>query len=138
VSFLLDTNVVSELRRRSPAPSVVRWFGDVPAGELYLSVLTIGDVRQGIEQLRLKDPVAAEPIDQWLKGLVKAYSDRIVGIDTAIAETWGRLNVPDRVPAIDGLLAATAIVRNWTLVTRNVADVARTGVRTLNPFAEIP
>ena len=134
MSFLLDTNVVSELRRRSPNERVVAWFEQVRADDLYLSALTIGEIRQGIEQLRLKDPTAACRLDEWQAGLVSAYRDRIVAVDAAIAELWGRLNVPDRVPTIDGLLAATVLVHDWTLVTRNVDDVVRTGARTLNPF----
>jgi toxin FitB len=136
MSFLLDTNVVSELRRRSPNSLVVQWFQQVRSEEIYLSVLTLGEIRQGIEQLRSKDPVAAVSLEDWSRGLVATYRDRIVGIDSAIADRWGRLNVPNRVPAIDGLLAATALVKDWTLVTRNVNDIRRTGVRVLNPFEE--
>lgn len=138
MSFLLDTNVVSELRRRAPNPLVVRWFQKVRSSEIYLSVLTLGEIRQGIEQLRSKDQVAAASLEAWLQGLVATYRGHIVGIDAVVAERWGRLNVPDRVPAIDGLLAATALVNDWTLVTRNVDDINRTGVRFLNPFVESP
>ena len=134
MSFLLDINVVSELRRRTPSPNVLQWFATVAADELYLSVLTIGEVRQGIELLRRKDPTAATSIERWLHGLVTTYEDRIVDVDASIAERWGRLNVPDPVATVDGLLAATALVHDWTLVTRNVGDVERTGVRILNPF----
>lgn len=135
MSFLLDTNVVSELRRRSPSRSVLAWFDSVEAADLHLSVLTIGEIRQGIEQLRPKDRAAADRLDEWLGGLTRAYRDRIVPVDEAIAQRWGRLNVPDRLTVIDGLLAATVLVRDWTLVTRNVADVARSGAKTINPFA---
>jgi toxin FitB len=138
MSFLLDTNVVSELRRRTPSPNVLQWFETVAAHEIHISVLTIGEIRQGIELLRRKDPIAAASIEGWLLGLVTTYRDRIVDVDASIAETWGRLNVPDPVPTIDGLLAATALVNGWTLVTRNVGDVERTGVRILNPFDESP
>lgn len=132
--YLLDTNVVSELRRRRPDDAVLTWFDQVPTRDLYLSVLTIGELRQGIEGLRRRDAPAAESLDQWQAGLVSGYADRIVPIDTAVTDQWGRLNVPDRLPVVDGLLAATALVHGWTLVTRNVADVRRTGVVTLNPF----
>jgi toxin FitB len=138
MSFLLDTNVVSELRRRTPSPNVLRWFATVAAHDLYISVLTIGEIRQGVELLRREDPIAAASIDDWLNGLVTAYHDRIIDIDASIAEQWGRLNVPDPVPTIDGLLAATALVHDWTLVTRNVSDVQHTGVRMLNPFDDSP
>lgn len=134
MGYLLDTNVVSELRRRRPDGAVLTWFDRTPADDMYLSVLTVGELRQGIEGLRLRDPRAAEALDVWQAGLVGAYGDRIVPVDAAVADRWGRLNVPDRVPAVDGMLAATALVHGWTLVTRNVTDVARTGVTTLNPF----
>jgi predicted nucleic acid-binding protein len=134
VSFLLATDVVSELRRRSPDPAVLAWFQGVPASELYLSVLTIGEIRLGIEQLRGRDPSTAEQLDEWLAALTTAYRDRIVTVDEAVAQRWGRLDVPDRLPVIDGLLAATVLVRDWTLVTRNVRDIARSGARVLDPF----
>jgi predicted nucleic acid-binding protein len=134
MTFLLDTNVVSELRRGLPNPQVVAWFDKHRQDDLYLSVLTIGELRQGVEGLRRREAEAAEDLDQWLTGLLAAYLDHVVPVTSAIADTWGRLNVPDRLPVIDGLLAATALVHGWTFVTRNGADVARTGVRTLNPF----
>jgi toxin FitB len=134
VSFLLDTNVVSEIRKRAPHPTVLGWFASVPASELFLSVLVVGEIRQGVEDLARRDPAQAEIFEHWLKQLVAVYEDRIVPVTTEVAEVWGRLNVPDPVPVVDGLLAATALVRGWTLVTRNTADVASTGVRLLDPF----
>jgi toxin FitB len=135
VSFLLDTNVVSEIRKREPHPSVSRWFSSVPESELFLSVLVVGEIRQGVDRLARRDPAQAEVFERWLGQLVAGYGDRIVPITTEVAEAWGRLNVPDPVPVVDGLLAATALVRGWTLVSRNTADVASTGVRLVNPFA---
>jgi predicted nucleic acid-binding protein len=134
MTFLLDTNVVSELRRRSPNPQVVAWFANHRQDDLYLSALTIGELRQGVEGLRRRDAGAAQELDRWLTGLLSAYLDHVVPVTSAVADRWGRLNVPDRLPVIDGLLAATALVHGWTFVTRNGADVARTGVRTLDPF----
>jgi predicted nucleic acid-binding protein len=134
VTYLLDTNVVSELRRRRPDPAVVAWYEGVAASELFLSVLTVGEIRRGVERLRLKDPTQAESLDRWLQGLCTTYRERIVPIDEPIAAEWGRINAPDPLPVIDSLLAATAIARGWTLVTRNVADVRRSGVSTLDPF----
>jgi predicted nucleic acid-binding protein len=101
---------------------------------LFLSVLVVGEIRQGVERLARRDPAQAEVFEHWLKQLVAVYADRIVPVTTEVAEVWGRLNVPDPVPVVDGLLAATALVRGWTLVTRNTADVASTGVRLLDPF----
>lgn len=131
---MLATNVVSEFRKRRPNPGLLRWIDSVRSDELFLSVLTIGELRLVIEQRRRKDPAAAEVLESWLGGLTAAYGERIVGIDEAASDRWGRMNVPDRVPTIDGLLAATALSRSWTLVTRNVDDVKRSGVRLLNPF----
>ncbi|MDQ2791711.1 MAG: type II toxin-antitoxin system VapC family toxin [Actinomycetota bacterium] len=140
MSFLLDTNVVSELRRRRPDAGVVAWFDTVDSRELYLSVLTIGEIRQGICRLHRRDPAQAAVFDRWLAGLLRAYSDRVVPVTVEVAQEWGRgrLNVPDPVPVVDGLLAATAKVHDWTLVTRDVGDVACTGARLLNPFTATP
>lgn len=134
MSFLLDTNVVSEIRKRAPHPNVLGWFSSVPASDLFLSVLVVGEIRQRVDRLARRDPAQAAVFEHWLKQLVAVYEDRIVPVTTEVAEVWGRLNVPDPVPVVDGLLAATALVRGWTLVTRNTADVASTGVRLLDPF----
>lgn len=135
MSFLLDTNVVSEIRKKTPDPGVATWFASVPADQLFLSVLVVGEIRQGIERLARRDQAQAEVFERWLARLVDVYHDRIVPITTEVAEVWGRLNVPDPVPVVDGLMAATALVHGWTLVTRNADDVASTGVRLLDPFA---
>jgi toxin FitB len=87
----------------------------------------------GIERLRRKD-AAARGLERWPAGLLSSYADHIIGIDAETAQEWGRVNVPDPLPVIDGLLAACARVRGWTLVTRNTADLARSGAALLNPF----
>ena len=134
MTYLLDTNVISELRKRNPDPHVLAWYGKVASGDIFVSVLTIGEIRLGIERLRNKDGARAELLERWLYGVRHTYKDRIVSVDAAIAEEWGRLNTRDPLPIIDGLLAASAKVRGWALVTRNTADVARTGVTLVNPF----
>jgi toxin FitB len=135
LSFVLDTNVVSEPRKRSRADTgVMRWFHSVETDDLYVSVLVIGEIRQGIEGLRRRDPIQAGHLESWLAGLHRDYADHILPIDLEAAEEWGRMNVPDPISTRDGLMAATAKVRNMTFVTRNTADVARTGARLLNPF----
>ncbi|MGH3831724.1 MAG: type II toxin-antitoxin system VapC family toxin [Pseudonocardiaceae bacterium] len=134
MSFLLDTNVLSELRKRAPDAGVAAWFDSVDSGQLYLSVLTVGEIRQGICRLHRRDQAQAAVFDRWLAGVVRTYSDRVVPVTAAVAQEWGRLNVPDPVPVVDGLLAATAKVHDWTLVTRNIGDVDGTGARLLNPF----
>ena len=134
MSYLLDTNVVSELRKRDPNPDVLAWYATVTSAELFLSVLTIGEIRLGIERLRRKDELQADVLEQWLRGLHVTYQDHLIEVDADVAEEWGRLNVPGPLPVIDGLLAASAKIRGWTLVTRNTADLQRSGVALLNPF----
>ena len=135
MTFLLDTNVMSEIRKRSPNAGVAGWFASVPSSELFLSVMVVGEIRQGIERLARRDPAQAAIVERWLGQLVDVYGDRIAPVTAEVAEVWGRLNVPDPLPVVDGLVAATALVHGWTLVTRNVADVASTGVRLLDPFS---
>lgn len=134
MSFLLNTNVVSEARRPGGNASVKAWLASVPAGDLYLSVLVVGEIRRGIERLRRRDPSQAQVFETWLARLQRDYADRIIPITADVAEEWGRMNVPDPVPTIDGLMAATAKVRGLIFATRNTADLIRTGVRLLNPF----
>lgn len=133
--YLLDTNVVSELRKGERADrNVSSWFADLADGDVFLSVLTIGEIRRGVESVRRRDPDSAASLDRWLAHLSEGHADRILPVDRAIAEEWGRMNVPDPLPVVDGLLAATARVLGLTLVTRNVADVEATGVELLDPF----
>jgi toxin FitB len=134
LAFLLDTNVISEARKPAPDPNVRAWLDSVPEAELYLSVLVVGEIRQGVERLRRRDPAQAEPYEAWLSVLQRSFADRLVPVTVDVCVEWGRLNVPNPLPVVDGLLAATARHRDWTLVTRNVKDLARTGVRLLNPF----
>ena len=135
MSFILDTNVVSEPRKGQRADAnLMRWFSSARTEEMYISVLVIGEIRQGIEGLRRRDTLQAGRLESWLEGLRLGYADRILPIDLEAAEEWGRMNVPDPISTRDGLMAATAKVRNMTFVTRNTADVERTGVRLLNPF----
>ena len=131
--------MVSELRKGLRCdPRVAAWFRRVPADEIYFSVLTVGEVRKGIESIRRRDIPAAENLEAWLDELVTNYSDRLLPIDQGIAEQWGHLNVPDPLPVIDGLLAATAMVHGLILVTRNLKDVERIGVDCLDPFSTPP
>jgi hypothetical protein len=134
MSFLLDTNVVSELRKKSPDPGVVDWIKSVRSAQLYLSVLVVGEIKQGVDRLATRDPQQAAVIDDWRQRLVRGYSDRIVPVSVEVAEAWGRLTASGPLPLVDGLMAATALVYDWTFVTRNIADVERTGARLLNPF----
>jgi toxin FitB len=134
LSYLLDTNIVSEMRKPNRHPNVHAWATSVTSADLHISVLVLGEIRRGIETLRSRDPAQAAAIERWLAGLPREYGDRIIPITGRVAEHWGRLNVPRTVAPIDGLMAATAIVMGLTFVTRNTADVERTGVMLLNPF----
>lgn len=135
MSYLLDTNVISELRKGDRAdPNVTAWFADVADEEIFLSVLTIGEIRRGIESVRRRDLDSATSLDSWLSRLSEAHRDRILPVDRAIGEEWGRMSVPDPLPVVDGLLVATAKVLGLTLATRNVADVESTGAKLLDPF----
>jgi predicted nucleic acid-binding protein len=135
VAYLIDTDVISELRKGKRAdPTVTSWFADLAEEDVYLSVLTLGEIRKGIESIRRRDPKAAEALESWLGRVSEAHRDRILDVDRAIAEEWGRLNVPDPLPVIDGLLAATAKVTGLTLASHNTDDFARAGVSLVDPF----
>ena len=135
MGWLIDTNVLSELRKGTRTdPAVSTWLDGTSDTDLYTSVLVLGELRRGIESIRRRDGVAAAALELWLTRTMEVFADRIIPIDAEITVRWGRLNVPDPVPTIDGLLAATALERNLVLVTRNTRDVESTGVRCLNPF----
>lgn len=136
MSFLIDTNVLSELRRKLPSPAVQAWFQAHPAPTLFLSVLTIGEIRKGIEGLA--DATRRQALSAWLDvELPGFFSGRILPIDVAVADRWGRLvGAAGRpLPAIDSLLAATALVHGLTLATRNTQDFAGLPVPVVNPWA---
>jgi predicted nucleic acid-binding protein len=135
VAFLLDTNVVSELRRRHPNAHLLAWHRDQSEADVFISVLVVGEIRQGIERVRSRDAGQADALDRWLAGLVAGYRERILPVTADVAQAWGRLNaLPQPPPIVDGLMAATATVHGLTFVTRNVRDVARTGVAVVDPF----
>jgi len=134
VNFLLDTNIVSEVRKPQGDSRLKAWLASTPSSRLYLSVLVVGEVRRGIERLRRRDPAQTSVYEAWLATLLRDFTDRLLPVTADVADEWGRINVPDLVPTIDGLMAATARVHGMTLVTRNVSDLAHTGVPLLNPF----
>ncbi|KAB8317927.1 type II toxin-antitoxin system VapC family toxin [Tolypothrix campylonemoides VB511288] len=133
--YLLDTNILSELRKGKRChPGVAGWFEKVDEQDIFLSVLVIGEIRSGIERIRRRDPKAAVDLDAWLKTIVTGYESRILPITQAIAQEWGKINVPNPVSTVDGLLAATAKVHDLTLITRNVKDIQNVTVEFYNPF----
>ena len=136
--FLLDTNVISELVKPRPEPKVVSWIEEIDENLLYLSVLTLGEIRKGVAAL----PQSARrtELESWLESdLQLRFSKRILSIDGSVADRWGNLaglalKDGHRLSVVDGLLAATAIHHNLTLVTRNIGDTAATGVAVFNPW----
>jgi predicted nucleic acid-binding protein len=135
LNYLVDTCAVSELLKPKPAPLVIGWFQSVPQTALCLSVLTLGDIRRGIE--KLAEGERRRRVAAWLELELPAwFGDRVLGIDAAVADEWGRLaaRCNRTMPAMDGLIAATALRHRLTVVTRNVADFAGSGVDVLNPW----
>jgi toxin FitB len=135
VSYLLDTNVLSELRRKQPDKNVVQWFSRRPVSTLYLSVLSLGEIRKGVESLF--DVVRRQALLDWLETeLPSFFSGRILPIDAAVADRWGRLvaQAGRPLPAIDSLLVATATQYGFVLVTRNLRDMRGLGVQVVSPW----
>lgn len=133
--YLIDTNVISEARKRQRADrNVLAWFESVNEDELFLSVLVLGEIRKGVEQARTTDIEKARALERWLNGLERDYEDRILPVTFEIADQWGRFGAIRPISTVDGLLAATAVVHNLTFVTRNTQHVAHTRVDFLNPF----
>lgn len=135
MSFLLDTNVISEIRKKGRCdPAVARWWAGVRPDQIYLSVLVLGEIRRGIEQVRPRDPAQAAALERWLSMLAESFRERLLPVDQPVAEEWGRMDAVRTLPLIDGLIAATAKVHGLTLVTRDVRDLAGCGARLLDPF----
>jgi len=138
--YLLDTNIVSELRKHERAnPGVLRFFSELEEREspAFISVITLGELRRGVELIRHRgDEPQAGRLDQWLQTLVAEYSDQILDFGKDEAEIWGCLRVPHPENALDKQIAATALIYDLTLVTRNVRDFADSGVALFNPFEE--
>jgi toxin FitB len=132
--YLLDTMVLSELRRWRPDPSLVEWLEHVRPTDVYLSVVTIGEVEKGIAKQQRRDPAFAERLAAWLDGVLRYYAARILAIDVNVARRWGRLADAHGHAGADLLIAATAIEHGLAVVTRNVRHFERTGVLLINPF----
>jgi predicted nucleic acid-binding protein len=136
--FLVDTNVISEIVKPRPHPTVMRWFAAADESLIHFSVLTLGEIRKGISSSPI--PSRKAQFEAWLTALIDRFSARILPIDIAIADRWGHLAGICRakgttLPVIDGLLAATALHYDLTLVTRNVKDIQGSGADTLDPWS---
>jgi toxin FitB len=137
VTYLLDTNVLSETRKRRPAAGVANWIAATPPERLHVSVLSLGEIEQGIAKVRGRgDRSQASALEGWLRDVETGFEDRILPVTLRIAAIWGRQQHARPLPVIDALIAATAQVHGMSVVTRNVKDFELAGVQVLNPFAE--
>ncbi len=134
--YLLDTNVLSETRKKQPDTKVIAFLTNTDPSALYISVLALGELRKGVAHKRLTDPTAATALAAWVDGLEYGYAERILGINAATAKLWGELSAQRPRSVVDTLLAATAIVHELTFVTRNTSDVQDIDVKLHNPFAQ--
>lgn len=138
--YLIDTDVISEVRKEEKAnPGVRQFFHDCHRDNvpMYLSAVTIGELRQGVEIIRHRgDEPQARLLERWLERVIDRFDDAILSFDKEVAEIWGRLRVPNRENPLDKQIAATALINDLTVVTRNTTHYAPTGVRIFNPFTE--
>ncbi len=135
MNFLVDTNIISEIRKGPRADrNVSAWYAAVPDGSLYVSALVLGEPRRGLELKRPQDPAQAAALEKWIGAVQRDFGGRILPVDSPVAEEWGRMSATRPVSIIDGLMAATAKVHGFTLVTRNTAHVTGLGVAVINPF----
>jgi toxin FitB len=133
--YLIDTNIISEVRKgRRCDPNAAAWYRGTADDQLFLSVLVIGEIRQGIERLRPRNARQAAALEKWLDEILGSFGERVLPINERIAQIWGGLNSRNVLPVVDSLLAATAEAHGLTLVTRNVKDIEHSGVRCLNSF----
>jgi len=135
VSFLIDTNIISEVRKGDRCnPHVSTWYASIADDDLFLSTLVLGEIRKGVELARPRDPDKAAALERWLRQVEAAFDGRVLGIDNAVSDQWGRMSAVRPIRVIDGLLAATAMTNGLTLVTANDRDIAGLGAIVLNPF----
>ena len=136
MNYLIDTNIISEVRKGERCDGhVAAWFAAINDEDIFLSVLVVGEIRKGIERARRTDPAQARALEKWLSTLKQSYGERILPIDQMVADEWGSMSATIRpLPTVDALLAATAKIHRMTFATRNVADVAGLGADVLNPF----
>jgi predicted nucleic acid-binding protein len=135
VNYLIDTNVISEVRKGGKCdPNVAAWWESVDDADIYLSVLVLGEIRKGVERARPNDPAQAQALEKWLTTVAESFAERILPVDQAVADEWGRMSAKRPVSTVDALLAASAKVHGMTLATRNVSDVADLSADFVNPF----
>lgn len=136
LEYLLDTNILSETRKKKADAGVISFLEVADSSTLYISVLTLGELRKGVAKKQRDDPEMAKKLAGWLDGLELSFADRILGIDAATARLWGDWSAERPRPVVDTLLAATAMQRELTFVTRNIRDVQGLPVKLLDPWKE--
>jgi predicted nucleic acid-binding protein len=134
LQYLLDTNILSETRKKQANERVISFLSAAEPSALFISVLSLGELRKGVALKSRSDADAAKRLGTWVDGLEFSFGDRILAVDAAIARQWGELSAQRSTPVVDTLLAATAFVHKLTLVTRNISDVHDLGVKLLNPW----
>lgn len=135
MSYLIDTNVISEISKGARCDANVSvWYASIADADIFLSTLVLGEIRKGAELARPRNAAKAAALERWLRDVEAAFDGRVLGIDNAVSDQWGRMSAIRSVPVIDGLLAATALAHDLTLVTRNDRDVAGVGAKVINPF----
>lgn len=135
MNVLVDTNVVSELRRGEKAePRVRAWFTALMPQSVFTSVIVLGEIRRGIELMARHDKAQAEALERWYGGVREQLGDRVLAVDEPVMNLWARISVPDMLPAYDGLIAATALSHGLVVATRDTDDFRRVGVQVINPW----
>ena len=134
LQYLLDTNILSETRKKQASDRVMSFLSAAEPSALFISVLSLGELRKGVALKIRSDADAAKRLGAWVDGLEYSFGERILGVDAAIARQWGELSAQRSRPVVDTLLAATALVHKLTLVTRNISDVHDLGVKLLDPW----
>lgn len=134
MKYLVDTDVLSQRRTADPHPGVRAWTEEVEDTALFVSALTLGEIRSGVESIRPRDAAQAQRLDAWLGQLKRAYHGRVIPVNCEVTDQWGRLDLPESLTQVDGLVAATALVHDLVLVTGKSAAFAGTDVQVLNPF----
>ena len=135
MSYIVDTSIISEVRKGARCdPKVSAWYASIADEELFLSALVLGEIRKGAELARRRDPEKAAVLERWLGQVEAAFGTRVLAVDNAVADQWGRMSAVRPIPVIDGLLAATAVINRLILVTRNDRQITGLGAAVLNPF----
>jgi predicted nucleic acid-binding protein len=136
VNFLVDTNVVSELKRgKNAEPKVAAWFAAMPPERVFTSAIVLGEIRRGIELIAKRDKPQAAVLERWYASMRQRLGTRIIPVDEPVMMVWAKITVPDMLPAYDGLIAATALAHGLTVATRNTADYQRAGVEVIDPWS---